>query len=153
GRQSRGRALLVGGEIALAVMLLVAAALLIRSAVALRGIDPGFDSANVLTTRTSVAATRFETRAGLTELTELGRERLRALPGVVAVSAACCMPLETVWQLPFIVEGRPPDTLVRSGALTYTAFAGWTFIAPGYFDALRVPVLRGRDFTNGDVAG
>jgi predicted permease len=62
------------------------------------------------------------------------------------------MPLETVWQLPFVVQGRPPESLTRSGALAYTGFAGWTFIAPRYFDALKIPILRGRDFTDGDTA-
>jgi len=58
-----------------------------------------------------------------------------------------------VWQLPFIVEGRPPDTLTRAGRLTFTAFGGWTFVAPGYFDVLGIPILRGRDFTTADRAG
>jgi predicted permease len=89
----------------------------------------------------------------LSELTRLGLEQLRSLPGVTAVSATCCMPLETVWQLPFTVEGRPPESLTRTGRLSYTGFGGWTFVAPGYFDVLQVPILRGRDFTNADRAG
>ena len=152
-RHTRRRAMLVAGEITLALMLLVGAMLLIRSSVALRAVDPGFNPVNVITTRTSVTSTRFETRAGLSELTRLGIERLRSLPGVMSASATCCMPLETVWQLPFVVEGRPPESLTRNGRLTYTGFAGWTFVAPGYFDVLKVPILRGRDFTNGDAAG
>jgi predicted permease len=152
-RHTRRRDMLVVGEVALALMLLVGAMLLIRSSVALRAVNPGFDPNNVITTRTSVTSTRFETRAGLSELTRLGLEQLRSLPGVLSASATCCMPLETVWQLPFIVEGRPPESLTRAGRLTYTGFAGWTFIAPGYFDVLKVPILRGRDFTNADRAG
>jgi putative ABC transport system permease protein len=152
-RHTRRRAVLVMGEIALALMLLIGAMLLIRSAAAVRAVNPGFDPTNVITTRTSVSSTRFETRAGLSDLTRLGVEQLRALPGVVAASATCCMPLETVWQLPFVVEGRPPESLTRTGRLTYTGFGGWTFVAPGYFDVLRVPILRGRDFTNADRAG
>jgi predicted permease len=152
-RHTRRRDLLVVGEIALALMLLVGATLLIRSAVALRAVNPGFDPGNVVTTRTSVTSTRFETSAGLGELTRLGVEQLQSLPGVIAASATCCMPLETVWQLPFIVEGRPPESLTRAGRLTYSGFAGWTFVAPGYFDVLKVPVLRGRDFADTDRAG
>lgn len=152
-RHTRGRAALVAGEVALALMLLVAATLLIRTSLALRAVDAGFQPADVITTRTSVTATRFETRAGLTELTRIGAEQIRSLPGVVSVSAACCMPLETVWQLPFVVEGRPPESLTRSGALSYSGFAGWTFVTPGYFDVLRIPILRGRDFSNADTAG
>jgi putative ABC transport system permease protein len=100
-----------------------------------------------------VTATRFETRAGLTELTRNAAAQLRALPGVVAASATCCMPLETVWQLPFIVEGRPPEMLTRSGPLTYSGFAGWTFAAAGYFEVMKIPIVRGRDFTDRDAAG
>jgi len=73
--------------------------------------------------------------------------------GVAAATATCCMPLETVWQLPFVVSGRPPETLTRSGALAFNGFAGWTFVAPDYFETLRIPIVRGRDFSAGDTAG
>jgi predicted permease len=152
-RHTRRQALLVVGEVALALTLLVGAMLLIRSAVALRAVNPGFDPVNVIATRMSVASTRFETRGGLSELTRLGLDQLRSIPGVTSASATCCMPLETVWQLPFIVEGRPPESLTRTARLTYTGFGGWTFVAPGYFDVLKVPIRRGRDFTDADRAG
>src|SRR5439155_17634600 len=96
-RRTSGRAMLVVLEIALALMLVIGAALLIRTSVALRAVRPGFDSRNLLTLRMSVAGTRFETRDGISELARDGRERLRALPGVAAASTTCCMPLETVW--------------------------------------------------------
>ena len=152
-RHTRGRAVLVVGEVALALMLLVAATLLIRTSLALRAVDAGFQPANVITTRTSVTSTRFETRAGLAELTRVGAEQIRSLPGVLSASAACCMPLETVWQLPFVVEGRPPESLTHSGALSYSGFAGWTFVAPGYFKVLGIPIVRGRDLSDADTAG
>jgi predicted permease len=147
------RAALVVAELALALMLLVGAALLIRTSLALRAIDPGFDAQQVVTMRTSVTATRFETRAGIEELTRTATEQIRAVPGVLAAAATCCMPLETVWQLPFVVSGRPPETMTRSGNLTFTGFAGWTFVSPGYFDVLNIPIIRGRDFTERDTAG
>jgi predicted permease len=55
------------------------------------------------------------------------------------------MPLESVWQLPFVVQGRP-----LSGP--FHAFAGWTFVSPGYFDVFKIPIRRGRDFTERDDA-
>lgn len=152
GRQSSVRATLVVVEVALAMMLLVGAALLVRTSMALRAVDAGFDPHAVVTMRTSVSATRFETRAGIAELTHEGVTKIRAVPGVVAATATCCMPLETVWQLPFVVSGRPPETLTRSGTLAFNGFAGWTFVAPDYFNVLKIPVIRGRDFTDRDTA-
>ncbi|PYR38070.1 MAG: hypothetical protein DMF93_16795 [Acidobacteria bacterium] len=151
--QTRLRTSLVVVEIALALMLLVGASLLIRTSMALSAVDAGFDPNDVITMRTSIAATPFETRAGLTGLTRNAIAQLQALPGVVAATATCCMPLETVWQLPFIVEGRPPETLTRNGRLTYSGFAGWTFVAPKYFEVMMIPMIRGRDFTEHDIAG
>jgi predicted permease len=153
GRRSSVGATLVVAEVALALMLLVGAALLIRTSMALRAVDAGFDAHNVVTLRTSVTVTRFETQAGIAELTHQGATRIRAVPGVVAVTATCCIPLETVWQLPFVVSGRPPDALTRTSGLAFTGFAGWTFVAPEYFSVLRIPVIRGRDFTERDTAG
>jgi putative ABC transport system permease protein len=150
GRYSNVRATLVVVEVALAVMLLVGAALLIRTSMALRAVDAGFDAHNVVTMRTSVTATRFETRAGIAELTREGVTQIRAVPGVIAATATCCMPLETVWQLPFVVSGRPPETWTRTNSLAFTGFAGWTFVAPEYFKVLKIPVVRGRDFTDRD---
>jgi hypothetical protein len=66
-----------------------------------------------------------------------GVEGIQALPGVNAAAAACCLPLETVWQLPLIVVGRALDG-------PYHRFGGWTFISPGYFDVFNIPILRGR---------
>src|SRR5215471_1968162 len=60
-------------------------------------------------------------------------------------STTCCVPLETVWQLPFIIAGRE-----LTGP--YHAFSGWTFVSPGYFGVFRIPILRGRDFTTHDDA-
>jgi predicted permease len=153
GRHSKVGATLVVGEVALAMMLLVGAALLIRTSMALRAVDAGFDAHNVVTMRTTVTATRFETRAGIAELTHEGATQIRGVPGVVAATATCCMPLETVWQLPFVVWGRPAETLTRTSSLAFTGFAGWTFVAPEYFNVLRIPIIRGRDFTDRDTAG
>jgi predicted permease len=152
-RRTRARATLVVIEVALALMLLIGAALLIRSSLALRAVETGFDARHVVTMRTSVSATRFETRAGIEELTRDAAAQIRAVPGVVSATAACCMPLETVWQLPFVVSGRPPETLTQAGNLAFNGFAGWTFVAPGYFDVLSISIIRGRDFTERDTAG
>jgi len=145
-RQHKTRSLLVISEMALALIMLIGSALLIRTYIALRSVDPGFNSHNVLTMQMSLTSTRFEKTAEMDQLVRDGTTRIRALPGVTNAAATCCLPLETVWQLPLIVVGRPLDG-------SFHTFGGWTFISPGYFDLFHIPVLRGRAFTERDVAG
>ena len=146
-RQGRARALLVVSEVGLAVVLLIGAALLIRSFMALRNVDPGFDAHNVLTMEMSLAGGRFNETAGLAQLVRTGRDRLNAIPGVENSAFTCCLPIEAEFGLPFTIVGRPEpgDKDMPS--------AGWTDISPGYFDLFRIPVLRGRQFTREDDAG
>jgi predicted permease len=120
--------------------------------VALRQVDPGFKADNVITMRMAVSGTRFDTRAGISELARAGVERVQAIPGVVRASTTCCMPLETVWQLPFVMTSRRGEGLTQAGAMTFHGFAGWTFVSPGYFDVFGVPILKGRDFSFADDA-
>jgi putative ABC transport system permease protein len=152
-RQNRTRALIVVSEIALALLLLIGAALLIRTSWALRSMNPGFDSHNVLTMRMSVTGTPFEKRAGIGQLTRDGIERIRALPGVISASTTCCMPLEAVWQLNFVIGSHPQTGLTTTRNMSFHGFGGWTFVSPGYFDVFRIPIVRGRDFNERDNAG
>jgi predicted permease len=151
-RRVTGRSILVTSEVALAVILVVAAGLLIRSSLATRLIDPGFDRENVLTMRMAVTGTRFDRRDGITELAQNGIAQAQAVPGVLRASTTCCMPLETVWQLPFVIASRAGEGLTRRGGMSLHGFGGWTFVSPGYFDVFRVPILRGRDFSERDDA-
>ena len=145
-RQGKTRSFLVVSEMALSVILLIGAALLIRTSVALHAVNPGFDSQHVLIMQMSLAGTRFEKTAEVDRVVRTGVEQVRALPGVVAAASSCCVPLETVWYLTFDIAGRP-----RHGA--FDGYAGWTFISPEFFDAFRIPVLRGRAFNEKDDAG
>ncbi len=142
-QHTRVRSLLVTGEIALALILLVEAGLLIRTSLALRSVDPGFDSHNVLTMQMSVAEARFTQGTGLDRFVREGMRRVDALPGVESSAVSCCLPLETAWQLPLIIQGRPLNG-------RFHAYAGWTFVSPGHFETLRIPLLRGRTFTARD---
>ena len=152
GRRLNARAMFVVGELALAVILVVGASLLILTSLALRRVDPGFDPDNVITMRMAVSGTRFDTRAGISELARAGVERLQGIPGVVRASTTCCMPLETVWQLPFVIASRSGEGLTQAGAMTFHGFGGWTFVSPGYFDVFGIPILKGRDFSFSDDA-
>ena len=88
-KQNKTRAVLVITEIALALILLVGAALLIRTYIALRAVDPGFDPQRVLTMRMSLTGERFAKTATIGQLMRDGRERLEALPEVEAAAASC----------------------------------------------------------------
>ncbi len=143
-RHNKARTVLVVSEVALAVVLLVGSALLIRTSLALNAVNPGFDAANVLTMRTSVNGPQFAKSAALDQLLRDGIDHLRGVPGVLSASATCCVPLEGGYGLPFIVMGRP---------LTDGPFHGggnWQTVSPGYFEVFRIPVLRGRAFTERD---
>jgi predicted permease len=75
-----------------------------------------------------------------------GVERLATVPGVVVASAACCVPLEGGYGLPFIISGRP---------LTEGPFhgnGGWLTVSPGYFDVFQIAVRQGRVMTDRDTA-
>src|SRR5687768_6761543 len=93
-RQNKTRAILVISEVSLALILLVGAALLIRTYVALRAVDPGFDPRRVLTMRMSLTGARFAKTATIGQLMREGRDRLEALPEVEAAAASCCVPLQ-----------------------------------------------------------
>jgi putative ABC transport system permease protein len=146
-RQNKARTLLVVSEIALAVVLLVGAALLIRTSLALGAVNPGFDGNNVLTMRMSLAGPRFAKSATVERLVRDGLDRLRALPGVTAASATCCVPLEGGYGLPFLIMGRP----LQQGP--FHGGGGWVTVSPGYFEAFRIPVARGRAFNERDDTG
>ena len=142
-RQNKARSLLVVTEVALALVLLVGSALLIRTSVALAGVDPGFDPSNVLTMRMSLTGERFLTANGVDLMIQDGVRRLEALPEVEMASATCCVPLQGGYGLPFTIVGRPLEGPSHGGG-------GWTTASPGFFDVFRIPVRRGRVFTERD---
>ena len=146
-RQSKARSLLVIGEVSFALVLLIGAALLIRTFIALRAVNPGIDTHNVLTLQMSLTDDRYQKTAGVAQLSRYGRERLNAVPGVEASATACCLPLGGTYTLSFTIVGRP------LGKETQTGFAGWMDVSPGYFNVFKTPILRGRDFNDSDVAG
>jgi putative ABC transport system permease protein len=145
-RANRSRSLLVISETALALMLLVAAALFIRTSVALRTVDPGFDAHNVLTMRMSLAGSRFGKTSEVDQMVRNATDRIEALPGVVEAGVAYTLPLEGGFGIPFNIVGRRPIDGRYDGR-------GWLGVSPGYFDIFRIPVLRGRSFTDRDEAG
>jgi putative ABC transport system permease protein len=145
-RQSRGRSLLVISEVSLALILLIGAALLIRTFIALRQVNPGFDPRNVLTLEMSLTGDQFKKTAGVAQVDHSGRERLNAIPGVETSAFTCCLPLGGGHSLPFNIIGRPPE-----GKSPWNGGAGWLSASPDYFAVFHIPILRGRDFTEQDT--
>jgi putative ABC transport system permease protein len=145
-RQSKARSLLVISEISLALVLLIGAALLIRTFIALRQVNPGFDPRNVLTLEMSLTGDQFKRTAAVAQVAYDGRERLNAIPGIEVSAFTCCLPLEGGYGLPFNIIGRAPD-----GKSPWNGGAGWTSASPGYFAVFHIPILRGRVFTEQDT--
>jgi len=141
-QQSKARSILVVTEMALALVLLVGAALLIRTFVALRTVDPGFDAHNILTMEMSLSGPRFQKTAAVTQLIREAERRVESLPGVVAIAATYSLPLESRFGGPFDIEGRPNDHSYVANDACY--------VSPRYFEVFRIPLLRGRTFTERD---
>ena len=142
-RHDATRSALVVGEMSLALLLLIGAALLIRSFVNLQAVNPGFRAQNVLTLRMSLSSSRFETAYQVNQFIRDAARRLGALPGIVSAGAASWLPFETGATLPFVVVGRPLNGPSHG-------FGHWRNISPEYFDALKIPLLRGRFFADRD---
>jgi len=144
--QNRVRSLLVISEIALSIVLLIGAGLLIRNFSDLRRVDPGFDPRNVLTMDTALTGSRYDHTAAIWDMTRQVVERVAAIPGVEAAAASSYLPLEGGLGLGFQIAGRPlTNGRVHGGA-------AWNYVTPGFFDVFRIPLIRGRVFTDRDDA-
>jgi putative ABC transport system permease protein len=144
-RQSKTRSLLVIGEMALALILLIGAALLIRTFIALRSVDPGFDAHNVLTLRMSLDGSRIAKTSDVSQLIRNAVQRMEGMPGVVRAGASYCLPLEGGFGVPFNIVGRTPAGGPYDGR-------GWIPASSGYFDLFKIPVSHGRAFDDRDDA-
>lgn len=143
-RQGNARSLLVISEVSLALVLLIGSALLIRTSFALHDVSPGFDSHNVLTMEMSLNGDRYQHTSGIAELSLDGRNRLNAIPGVELSAAAYWLPNYVGDGCAFRIIGRP----VKKDCCG----SKWMSISPGYLSLFKIPILRGRDFTENDKA-
>ena len=144
--RNRTRSLLVVFESAVAVMLLIGAGLLVRSLIALQHVNPGFDPNNVLTMRVDLSRNKYDTPEKTTNFFEQLDARVRGLPGVEDVGFISELPLSgQPNDLPFTVEGRPPVSPEQDFD------ADFRRVNENYFQALRIPLLRGRNFTEQEV--
>ncbi|HWO03016.1 MAG TPA: ABC transporter permease, partial [Blastocatellia bacterium] len=143
--RNRVRSLLVVSEVALAVVLAVGAGLFIKSFAKLQRISAGFDTGNLLLARLSLPQTKYSNLDSVLTFYEQVSERLKTLPGVESVGAANVLPLSGLFvRTDFTIAGRAPLSSTDAPA------AQNRWVSPGYFDAMRIPILRGRDFTDQD---
>ena len=140
GRGSRGRDLLVALQVALSVVLLVGAGLLIRSLVELGRVESGFDPSGVLTANVLLPNGRYPTDLSARQFWTAATDRLRRVPGVKAAALSTRLPLVGGGDTYFWIEGQPPASEAeRRNAMVVS-------ISDGYFGALGIPLLAGRDF-------
>jgi putative ABC transport system permease protein len=145
-RSGKLRSVLVIAEMALTVVLVVGAALLIRTFANLEAVDPGFAMHNVISMSMSVSGDRFQKTAPVAQVIEQGTDRLRAIPGIIDAGVSNCLPMAGGFGMSFDVVGRPKGGSNSSGG------AGFCSISYGYFNTLKIPLLRGRYFTQQDDA-
>src|SRR6185436_6431661 len=141
----RTRRLLIVCEVALSVVLLMGAGVMIRSLVALRSVDAGFDPRNVLTMYVRLPQTRYPTPAQRSAFFDNVLQRFRALPGVESAGAIDDLPTQGGSVQPLVVEGKT-ELLPRDQPTVQVRK-----ITPGYLKTLRIPLLRGRDVAENDV--
>jgi putative ABC transport system permease protein len=135
------RAALVVSEIGLGLILLAGAGLLLKSFLRLSQVDPGFHPENVLTIALSLPQNKYARPEQRGDFFRAAVERIGALPGVKAAGAVSILPLSrSNTNQSFSIEGRPP---LAPGEFIHAAVR---FATPGYFEAMRIPLLRGRAF-------
>jgi putative ABC transport system permease protein len=144
-RAGRTQSSLVVAQVALALVLLTGAALFMRTLVALSHVDPGFDAEHVLTLRTPLGAPGLGTATAIDALIRRGKAALQELPVVTVTGSACGLPLEDGFGLPFVIVGRPLAADQR-----WHGGAGWLAVSSGYFETLKIPLRRGRTFSDDD---
>jgi predicted permease len=147
--RQRTRSALVVAQVAMALLLLVSAALMIRTVAALRNVDPGFtDPAHLETMRISIPDTMIGNDPKVTRMEQEIEDQIAAIPGVRSVGFAAAAPLEDFdpnWDL-IRVEGKnyeggePPLRM-------------YNYVAPGFFSTMGTRIVAGRDFTWSDVYG
>jgi len=145
GRGLRSYSLLVSAEVALAAVMLVGAALMLQSFQRLLAVDPGFRPSNLVTFNVSLPSARYSDDVKRGQFFEQMRAQLSNLPGVQAVGAISDLPLSGNENVTFLaVEGAAPVPRGKE------PIAEDRLITPGYFEAMGVKRINGRDFDAND---
>jgi predicted permease len=141
------RSALISAEVALAVLLLVGAGLLIRSAMEMQRITPGFDPKGVMTARLSLPAAEYADATRVVATFERLVDEVSHAPGVRSAGAATMIPVSPGGNgNGLLAEGKPID-------LKYAIQSELSIVTPGYFQAMGIPIVRGRGFEAADRLG
>ncbi|MGH9939944.1 MAG: ABC transporter permease, partial [Blastocatellia bacterium] len=146
-RAQRLRSSLVVVEVALALVLLISAGLLIRSFARLQGVDPGFDERNVLTMRVTLPGRKYDNDQKRINFFRQAVAQMQALPGVESVGATRFLPFTVLHAGTGVdIEGRPqlPSAQKLGTGVNVTDV--------NYFRTMRIPLKRGRLFTDQEAA-
>jgi len=144
-RQGITRSTLVVVQLALSLVLLATAGLLTRSLQALQRVDPGFDGHNLLTAQFRLPAARYNSPEKIWEMFDRTATELRSIPGVEAAALVRASPLSQNGEsYPVVVEGRQPAKVGDAPMIQLNS------VTPGYFAAMRIPILSGRDLAVAD---
>jgi putative ABC transport system permease protein len=142
------RTALVIAEVALSLVLLFGAGLMIRSFQQLQHVNPGFDSQNVMTMTLAVARSKFPSPLQQSAFYQQILDRVRTLPGVQYAGVIDDVPLSGGGShQPIAIEGRPALAMADQPEVDVR------IATPGYMSSMRVPIVRGRDFSDSDAAG
>ena len=143
GAKGWPRRLLVVAEVALGVVLLVGAGLLIRTFMYLETLPAGFDPTNVVAVSASLEDARYEKHEDIEQLFARSLERLRAMPGVESAAISLGLPYERILNM--------GARLVNGDTRSDFVFTTATYVTPGYFETLRLPLIGGRTFRDSDT--
>jgi putative ABC transport system permease protein len=148
GGRARARlgSLLVVGQVAISLLLLVGAGLLLQSFTQLLRVDPGFDAGNVLTMNVTLPSVKYARPQQQIAFFDALLQRVSALPGVRSAAISAAMPLETKRITPMLPEGQPDVPLSERPFIDIQA------VSPQWFQTMRIPLRAGRGFGAADNA-
>jgi len=133
---------LVAAEVALSLVLLVGAGLMLRTLSYLDGLNPGFDTRNVISAEVSLQDARYKTSAAVNRLYTGSLDRIRHIAGVESAAVALTLPYERPLNDGFRILDGDDGSMHGTEAV---------YVTPGYFATMRIPVLRGREFLDSDT--
>jgi putative ABC transport system permease protein len=142
----RATSLLVVGQVALSLLLLIGAGLLLRSFERLLRVEPGFDAHNLLTMNVSLPTVKYARPEQQIALFDEVLRRVSTLPGVRNAAISAALPLSWKRITPLLPEGQPNLPLAQRPFIDIEA------VSPQWFDTMRAPLLAGRQFTAADNA-